>query len=285
MIFIDLESRLPTDTDIPGWAPWSQAKWDAWLAKSAQIVTVMAEFEEAVDIDGRNALIDANGGHWGQLKDWLLALSSGKCWFSEAKELFSHYDVEHFRPKKEAKGLGSEVRDGYWWLAFDYINFRVCGNVGNRKKGGWFPLQPGSQVSCYGHRCEETEAAYFLDPIDIGDVKLLAFDEEGKAIPAPGTSPWEKQRVVETVLRLKLNEHEALAEARRKVWAKVTTLINQYLMAKSRCVAGGNAVAKEKAKTALKQVRELTRPTAELSSVAKWCVLLRQDPQLSHAVV
>lgn len=285
MIFIDLEARLPTDKDIPGWMPWSQAKWDAWLAKSAQIVSAMAVFDAAVDLDGRNSHIDANKAHWGQLKEWLLALSSGKCWFSEAKELFSHYDVEHFRPKKEAKGLGSEVRDGYWWLAFDYTNFRVCGNVGNRKKGGWFPLQTGSQVSCYGHPCEETETAYFLDPIDIDDVKLLAFDEEGKAIPAPGSTPWEQQRVVETVLRLKLNEHEALAEARRKVWAKVTTLINQYQAAKSRCVAGGNAVAKEKAKTALKQVRELTRPTAELSSVAKWCVLLRQDPQLSHAVV
>ncbi len=284
MIFIDLEARLPTDADIPGWTPWSQARWDAWLVKSAQIVDAMAVFDAAVDLDGRHALIDANSGHWGQLKEWLLALSSGKCWFSEAKEIFSHYDVEHFRPKKVAKGLGSDVRDGYWWLAFDYMNFRVCGNVGNRKKGGWFPLQPGSQVSCYGHRCEEMEAAYFLDPIDIDDVKLLAFDEEGKAIPAPGTSPWEQKRVVETVLRLKLNEHEALTEARRKVWVKVTNLINQYQTNKSRCGVGGNQVAREKAKSALKQVRLLTQPTAELSSVAKWCVLLRQDHQLSHAV-
>lgn len=284
MIFIDLETRLPTDADIPGWTAWSQVKWDAWLTKSAQLVPAMAAFEAAGDRAARNALIDANGQHWGQLKEWLSALSSGKCWFSEAKELFSHYDVEHFRPKKEAKGIGADVRDGYWWLAFDYMNFRVCGNVGNRKKGGWFPLQAGSQLSRYDHRCEESEAAYLLDPIDIDDVKLLAFDEEGKAVPAPGTSPWEQQRVVETVLRLKLNEHEALAEARRKVWAKVTTLINQYQSAKSRCMAGGNEVAREKAKSALRQVRELTRPTAELSSVAKWCVLLRQDPQLAHAV-
>ena len=50
-------------------------------------------------------------------------------------------DVEHFRPKLEVKELYKEQnREGYWWLAFDYHNFRVCGNVGNRKKGGWFPL-------------------------------------------------------------------------------------------------------------------------------------------------
>jgi hypothetical protein len=28
-------------------------------------------------------------------------------------------------------------------LAFDWQNFRVCGNVGNRKKGTYFPLRPG----------------------------------------------------------------------------------------------------------------------------------------------
>lgn len=284
MIFIDLESRLPTDSDIPGWTAWSPAKWANWIDDSEKLVVAMAGLQVAGDMAARNALIDANGGHWGQLKAWLLALSAGKCWFSEAKELFSHYDVEHFRPKKEAKGLGADSRDGYWWLAFDYMNFRVCGNVGNRKKGGWFPLQEGAPCSRYEHRCEESEATYLLDPIDIDDVKLLAFDEEGRAVPAPGTSLWEQQRVVETVLRLKLNEHEALAEARRKVWAKVTTLINQYEFNKSRCSAGGNEAARQKAKSALRQVRELTRPTAELSSVAKWCVLLRHDPQLSHAV-
>ena len=36
---------------------------------------------------------------------------------------------------------------GYWWLAFDYMNFRVCGNVGNHKKGGWFPLGENSRFS------------------------------------------------------------------------------------------------------------------------------------------
>ncbi len=87
---------------------------------------------------------------------------------------------EHFRPKKEAKALDGTIRDGYWWLAFDYMNFRVCGNVGNRKKGGWFPLQDGSLRSSYEKRCEESETGYLLDPIDIDDVKLLAFDEEGK---------------------------------------------------------------------------------------------------------
>ena len=34
MIFIDLEHKLPTDTDIPGWTPWTQVEWDSWLGRA-----------------------------------------------------------------------------------------------------------------------------------------------------------------------------------------------------------------------------------------------------------
>jgi hypothetical protein len=282
MMWIDLENRKPTDTDIPGWEAWSQQKWDEWLAEAARLVARLAELQAAADLPARNKFIDDNSAHWGKLKPWLQALSYGKCWFSEAKELYSHYDVEHFRPKKEAKALDGTTRDGYWWLAFDYMNFRVCGNVGNRKKGGWFPLQQGSLQSTYEKRCEESETRYLLDPIDIEDVNLLAFDEEGKAVPAPGVSEWESGRVVETVKRLKLNEHGTLTEARRKIWSKVSDLVGQYNDAKSRCRAGGNPAANQKIRDVVSNVREMTRPSSELSSVARWCILLRNDPQLSR---
>jgi uncharacterized protein (TIGR02646 family) len=284
MIFIDLEHKKPTDSDIPNWAPWTQAQWDAWQAKSNQLVSDLATLEAAGQYDERNALIDANSAHWGALKDWLLALSGGKCWFSEVRELYSHYDVEHFRPKKQAKALDGSERDGYWWLAFEYMNFRACGNVGNRKKGGWFPLQQGSLVSTYAAPCEESETRYLLDPIDDDDVSLIAFDEEGKVIPAPGTSAWEQQRVEETVKRLKLNEHAPLAEERRKVWQKVDGLIEDFQTAKFRYAAGNNPAAKAKLVEVRARVREMTNPTAELSSVARWCLLLRNDPQLSRLV-
>ncbi|MBP5979544.1 MAG: hypothetical protein KA748_05020 [Halomonas sp.] len=284
MIFIDLEHKKPTDTDIPNWVPWSQVQWDTWLAKSNQLVNDLAALEAAGKHNERNALIDENRAHWGALKEWLLALSGRKCWFSEVRELYSHYDVEHFRPKKEAKALDGTNRDGYWWLAFDYMNFRACGNVGNRKKGGWFPLQQGSLFSTYAAPCEESEARYLIDPIDDYDVSLIAFDEEGKVVPAPGTSSWEQQRVEQTVKRLKLNEHVTLAEERRKVWQKVDGLIEDFQRAKTRCSTGNNPAAIEKLKAVRYGIREMTSPTAELSSVARWCVLMRNDPQLSMLV-
>ncbi|KVN56069.1 MULTISPECIES: hypothetical protein [Burkholderia cepacia complex] len=284
MIFIDLEHKKPTDADIPGWAPWTQAQWDAWLVKSRRLVTDMAAFEAVGKRDERNALIVANSAHWGALKEWMLALSGGKCWFSEVRELYSHYDVEHFRPKKEARALDGTERDGYWWLAFDYMNFRVCGNVGNRKKGGWFPLKDGSLCSSYAAPCEESEARYLLDPIDDDDVSLIAFDEEGKVIPAPGTSDWEQERVNVTVKRLKLNEHAPLAEERRKVWQKIDGLIKDFYAAKAKCSHGNNPAAKAKLLEVRARVREMTKRSAELSAVARWCIQVRNEPQLSRLV-
>ncbi|WP_394233602.1 hypothetical protein [Pseudomonas anguilliseptica] len=285
MIWIDLENRRPTDTDIPDWQAWSQEKWDNWLQRSTELAKALAELEAQSNREARNAMIDANSSHWSALKPWLRALSYGKCWFSEARDLYSHYDVEHFRPKKQAKSLDGTERDGYWWLAFNYMNFRVCGNVGNRKKGGWFPLRQGSMCSSYAAQCEEAEVPYLIDPIDEEDVKLLAFDEKGDVIPTPGCLSWDRQRVEITVKLLKLNEHPALSDERRKIWQKVDGLIEQYISAKARNDLAANPVAKDRLRQIRQEVKALTNDHAELSSVAKWCVLFRNDHSLSRLVV
>lgn len=282
MIFIDLENKLPTDIDLPPDIRWSKAEWDAWQTESARLIGELAKLNAAGQIKERNELFDKHSGHWGKLKPWLLALSDGKCWFTEARDIASHLDVEHFRPKKAARNAKGPERDGYWWLAFDYMNFRIAGTVPNRKKGVWFPLRYGSPCSTYTYRCEGDEIPHFLDPTNAHDVTLLAFDEEGKAVPAPGIPRWDYVRVRRTVDRLKLSEHQALAEERRKVWQKTTKLINKYLQALAK--ARTSAAAREQAKTAARDIVCLTKPEAELSAVAKWCVRLRNDSQLSRLV-
>lgn len=282
MIFIDLENKLPTDADLPAHIRWSQADWDAWLAETSSLVAALATLNAAGQIKERNELIDKRSGHWGKLKPWLLALSGGKCWFTEARDIASHLDVEHFRPKKTARNVKGPDRDGYWWLAFDFMNFRIAGTVPNRKKGVWFPLRYGSQCSTYTRRCEGDEVPHFLDPTNAYDVTLLAFDEEGKAIPAPGITRWEYVRVKRTVERLKLTEHQALAEERRKVWQNTTKLINKYLQALSESRTSG--AARERLKAAAREIVCLTKSDAELSAVAKLCVRLRNNSQLSRLV-
>jgi hypothetical protein len=282
VIFIDLDNKLPTDADLPVALRWKQADWDAWMAESVRLVGELAKLDAAGNIKERNELIDLHSGHWGKLKPWLLALSGGKCWFTEARDIASHLDVEHFRPKKAARNVKGPVRDGYWWLAFDYTNFRIAGTVPNRKKGAWFPLRRGSGCSTYNHRCEGDEVPHFLDPTNAHDVTLLAFDEEGKAVPAPGVKRWEYVRVKRTVERLKLTEHQALAEERRKVWQKTAKLIDKYEQA----VANGatSAAARQVVKDAACAIATLTKPDAELSAVAKWCIRLRNKPELQRLI-
>jgi hypothetical protein len=282
MIFIDLEYKLPTDADLPVNIRWSQTDWDAWLAESERLVEELRKLDAAGKLKERNKLIDDRSSHWGKLKPWLLSLSDGKCWFTEARDIASHLDVEHFRPKKAARNIKGPELDGYWWLAFDFMNFRIAGTVPNRKKGAWFPLRYGSVRSSFARRCEGDEIPHFLDPTNAHDVTLLAFDEEGKAIPAPGISRWDRVRVVRTVERLKLTEHQALAEERRKVWQRVTKHISTYNRALSE--SRHSAAARERAKVSAREIAELTKPSAELSAVAKWCVLLQNDQRLSRLI-
>ena len=285
MIYIDFEGKTPVNTPedpgFPRWKPWSLEAWNEWLDKSEEYLLIITDLNAKGKVSERNAFIDSKSAHWGKLKTWLEVLSHGKCWFSEVRDLYSHYDVEYFRPKKERKEIDKAVHDGYWWLAFEYTNYRLCGNVGNRKKGGWFPLKQGSVASTFQCPCEESESYYLLDPTDPYDPELLAFDEEGKAIPLPNCqSEWEKQRAEETITRLKLTEHELLTEERRKIWQAVNIEIDQYLTAKSKLSGGCNPGIREKVKAHLKKIKNFTLPTAELSSVARWCLYFRNDKSL-----
>jgi hypothetical protein len=173
-----------------------------WVAKADAL---LAQLRAASDRDARNAIIDANSAVWGELKEWLLALSHEKCWFSEAKDCFSHWDVEHYRPKKSAKDADGTTSDGYWWLAFDWQNYRICGNAGNRKKGTYFPLRVGCArcMPLGDHRLEDPQ---LLDPIDEDDPALLSFNMEGRAVPAAHvTDDWERARVEYSVERYNLD--------------------------------------------------------------------------------
>ena len=273
MRWIDFEDKTPVDP-INTWAGWSAEKWQSWLDKSSKLHRQLKELHQEGKLKARNKLIDNNSKHWGELKGWLFALSHGKCWFTEGRDICSHKDVEHFRPKKEAKNLDGSERDGYWWLAFDYSNFRAAGNIPNRKKGGWFPLHKDSRSSCFDARCEESETPYLIDPTDQDDVNLLAVNEEGNVIPAPEANEWEQERVNLSIERLKLNEHDALSNERRKVWQEVDRLIDSYHRAKAR-MSAANPAPREKAKAAARRIKAMTQYSAELSSVALWCVRFR----------
>lgn len=249
-----------------------------WIRRASALI---ADLRAAADSAARNKIIDDNDGLWGELKEWLLELSHGKCWFSEAKDCFSHWDVEHYRPKKSAKDRDGTTHGGYWWLAFAWENYRICGNAGNRKKGTFFPLRDGcARAGVDGDlRYEEP---MLLDPADEDDPVLLFFNLEGRAVAAPHVNdPWETTRVEYSVERYNLDFPPLMAK-RKTVWAECWNRVEEYRRELTLYQNDPtNAVARDRFKQAAKRVRAMIREEQELSAVARACVESAGDPRVS----
>lgn len=252
---------------------------DAWLAKAN---TLVDKLRKAPTKAARDKIIDDNAGFWGDLKEWLLSLSHEKCWFSEAKDVFNHWHVEHFRPKKSAKDQDGTEHDGYWWLAFDWQNFRICGSVGNSKKGTFFPLRDGcARTTLDGDT--RLEDPLLLDPTDPNDPGLLSFDLEGNAIVAPGVNDeWDKLRVTYSITRCKL-DYDPLVNKRRTLWGECWRRIQDYQAEIEKYRNDrNNDMARKGFKDAALRLRELLKSTEEFSAVARACILSSGDDRVTN---
>lgn len=260
MRFINLDGKEP-DKD--------------WRRRARALSDALDAAETKAD---RDAIIENNSAVWRELRSWLLELSGGKCWFSEARDCFSHWDVEHYRPKKAARNLdGTHRGEGYWWLAFDWRNFRICGNVGNRKKGAFFPLRDGTHQASAVDRNTEDELPYLLDPVRPDDPLLLCFDENGDIKPLPDLDTWNTARVEESIRRYKLREHEPLMEARRDVWSKCVREVNLCQNLMEEMSKNPSATKKEAIRQQMLKLRDMVKFEAEFSVTASEC--LRSRPQ------
>jgi uncharacterized protein (TIGR02646 family) len=257
--FIDLNGKEPEQ---------------AWRAKAKALSD---KLDAAGSKEERDQIIDGNGALWSELKEWLVKLSKGKCWFSEARDVYSHWDIEHYRPKKAARDLDGSTRDGYWWLAFDWHNFRICGNVGNRKKGGFFPLREGTHQATPGDRNIEDEFPYLLDPTRPDDPLLLSFDENGDVKPLADLDDWSKSRAEESIKRYKLREHEPLMEARRDVWSQCAREVNLCQRLMNELSQHPSATKKEEVRQQMLKLKEMASFQAEFSAAACECLRTRSE--------
>lgn len=242
-----------------------------WLAAASNLSNLLIAAPNKV---ARDAILDTKANEiWGGVKDWLLSLSDNKCWFSEAEDHFSNRDVEHFRPKKACKRYMGQRKaayeDGYWWLAYDWKNYRICGNVGNSKKGIIFPLQSGSLVATFGGYTYLNENHMLLDPACPADPPLLDFIETGKAVPHHDADSNDRERVERTVVHLKL-DFEKLEEARAKIWAKCRLLIQECRdIAAAKKIGPAERVLVEGKRN---ELRAMVKPTALFSMTAAACL-------------
>lgn len=225
------------------------------------------------DPEKRKEIIESNGAVWrnNALKKYLMNLSHGKCWYSEAREVYSHYHVDHFRPKSQALDLNGVDQGGYWWLAFDWTNYRIIGSVGNTKKGAKFYVKK-YKASCDADSYED-EIFCFFDPIDKDDTLKLTFDKTGTINPSSiNKSDWDYERAKYTIENLDLN-YEPLKEARKDLWDTCESKLNELQHLMKEYNQNLSASKKCQIQSKLEELRTLTKPKSEFSSVAIKCLL------------
>lgn len=238
-----------------------------WIVKT-DVLT--ASLIAAPDTTAKNQIIDDNETIWGELKDFLLGISNQKCWYSESKDAYSHLHVDHFRPKKIALGIDKKDYGGYWWLAFQWSNYRVCGGAGNVRKRDKFAVRDNKAVNQTSPI--EDEIIYFLDPCEEEDILKITFNENGEVMPI-SSGGWDYERASYTIESLNLN-FKLLKEARKQIWIKCYNLIieTQDLMEKNNSETP-SVHRRGQIKEKLKQLKELANSKSEYSATTKACLL------------
>jgi uncharacterized protein (TIGR02646 family) len=223
----------------------------------------------------RKKIIDDNDHLWGGIKSHLLNLSHRKCWYSESRDVYSHYHVDHFRPKKRAFDLAGIDQGGYWWLAFEWTNYRICGSVGNSKKGDKFCVFRNK--SKLPNDPIEDEIIYLLDPTDPDDPLKLSFDEFGDVHPLLiDKEDWDYKRAKYTIDSLDLN-YEPLKDRRKDLWDTCQSKLNELKNLMQEYKQTQSVSKKAQIKLKMEELRKFAKAESELSAVAVGCFLSSRD--------
>ncbi|MDT9002328.1 hypothetical protein RQP53_23810 [Paucibacter sp. APW11] len=201
------------------------------------LAKVDAELEAISDEKERKAFIEKNCEAWSPLRKYLGSMSHEKCWYSEASERVSRYEVDHFRPHGRAKQASKTFAEGYCWLAFKRDNFRLAGQLCNRTnkehseetvgKGDWFPLVEPEKRATRQHRDTASESPVLLDPCDPEDPYKLWFNDDGNVVPDPDLDETTQNLVEQAIIQLGLRQTK-LNKARASTLNKCRRALIQY---------------------------------------------------------
>lgn len=137
-------------------------------------------------IDPKNARMERreilrSNTHWTRLKPLLKKIFGDLCWYTDCDLTGSFGDIDHFRPKSSSCDLDGNIilDEGYWWLAYDYRNFRLSCEYANRKykdggKSTYFPVANENGVK---------DIPILLDPCNYNDTELVGYREGGVIFP------------------------------------------------------------------------------------------------------
>ena len=245
MIFIDLLNNPPDDNVI------QEGK------------RLTEELKKLPDNE-KTQFIKDHDEFWGDLREYYSSLSHGKCWYTEAKELASPYHMDHFRPKNAVDTLKNNAPcktinrcAPYWWLAFDWTNYRLSASNPNTRKHTYFPLRENS-IIIDDEGDLSMECVGLLDPIKKEDVMLLTYDDSGHACAAcDNDNCWDAQRVALSVRVYGLNDKSFL-DARVEIRRTCRDLMERIK----------NAETINEKNNLYNDLKKMMQPKAELSGVA-----------------
>lgn len=239
---------------------------------------------ETLAPDQRAAFIEKKAHVWRRFARYLAKMSYGKCWYSESDCAQSFKDVDHYRPKKQAKRSDTEADDGYPWLAFSWDNFRLSAQRSNQinrdddtdesvGKGAWFPLMPNSKQATWDDRCITDERPVLLDPARLADVRLIEVTGTGRMGPTKYClGEYERTRVAITVKLLGLDLPglvSARQRAMRSVQERLELLQRVLTQAESGAMESEFLATKLPIDEQIEQLQRLTRPSEPYAAAAR----------------
>ncbi len=247
---------------------------EGWVERAQQALEEIRAAEPA----NRAQLLQQKAELWRELKEILASVSHDKCWYCESLEVRSDNAVDHFRPKGRVEE--ADHHEGYWWLAFDFRNYRYsCTFCNSRRKdrktseaGGkhdHFPLMDESKRSyAEGDDCSFEQPA-LLDPVSSTDPTLLWFEPDGRAVERYGEDQNQvfNKRAQTSIELYHLNETKVKTK-RRDLHSKLLRLIKQTDI-QFRSVNVDNNAAVQALEAALRTIGEIIHPKAEHSAAAR----------------
>lgn len=257
--------------------------WDRIPQNLKDDLQSAADALDAIDDKaGRAAFIKANASKWTAIREYLSAMSEGKCWYSEARESVSRYHVDHFRPHGRAKQAEKLFAEGYSWLAFTLENFRIAGmlcNTANQEhseetvgKADWFPLIDPSKRASLASRDLSGESPILLDPTDIEEPDRLRFNDDGRVVPDGELEQEEKDRVSLAIRLLGLDQSQ-LDRSRRKTWRDCARRIAKFERIARKPRSARSAEEVHTLSELISELLLMARASSEFAAVSRCCLL------------
>ena len=234
--------------------------------------SVTAQLRAAATAAERAQIIEAKEKLWrdDRIRNWLLEQFHNKCWYTEAYESVSSIHVDHYRPKGRTKDMDGNECEGYWWLAFEWNNYRICGQLINLKKSDFFPIVEGARANPNDPISLMLEAPLLIDPLT-DQARLISYerDEDAcRAVSAAGITEIERYRADRTIDLLGLNDRDRLTQKRADFWDCCMMAIADYKGA----AESPQVLRVVGQASALKKLKEMVAYKAEFSSVVEACI-------------